>query len=298
MSLDVLNEVVSRSSVVATAFAAVGAALDARATGRPMDPLLNERVEEVLRALGITTKLDALAIDDAATMLGELQVYRSTDDALLGGARDGARWNPSDASLMQAAGAVSARVPRAIATMIAPSLGDLSTRLAADGAAFLDVGVGVAAMAIEMARTWPNLRVVGIDPWAPALAIARANVRDAHCEARIELREGAGEAMEDEHAFDLGWIPSLFVQPNVVAEVARRVRRSLRPGGWLLFPMVKTSSDPLLTAVMRLRVAQWGGWVADLEEGERMLTDAGFAEVRRLPSPPVSGTGMLAARAD
>ena len=79
-------------------------------------------------------------------------------------------------------------------------------------------------------------------------------------------------------------------------EVVRRVRRALRPGGWLLFPMIKTASDPLITAIMRLRVSQWGGWVADLDEGERVLSAAGFTDVRRLPSPPVSGTGMLAAR--
>jgi hypothetical protein len=38
--------------------------------------------------------------------------------------------------------------------------------------AFLDVGTGVGGLAIEAARVWPALRVVGIDQWEPALALA------------------------------------------------------------------------------------------------------------------------------
>lgn len=63
--------------------------------------------------------------------------------------------------------------------------------LNAEGASFLEVGVGVAAIAIEMARLWPSLRVVGIDGWAPALAVARENVRATDLASRIELPRAA-----------------------------------------------------------------------------------------------------------
>ena len=60
--------------------------------------------------------------------------------------------------------------------MIAPKLDGLAARLEAPGAAFLDVGVGVGLLGVEMARLWPNLRIVGIDVWPPSLALARQNV--------------------------------------------------------------------------------------------------------------------------
>jgi cyclopropane fatty-acyl-phospholipid synthase-like methyltransferase len=147
-----------------------------------------------------------------------------------------------------------------------------------------------------MARTWPSLHVVGLDVWAPALAIARENVRAAQLEERIELREAAGESIADEEAFDLAWIPSLFVPEKVLPELLRRVHRALRPGGWLLFPMLKGSTDPLASAVALLRTAFWGGSLASSEQVEEWLTSAGFADVRTLPSAPVAMTGMVAAR--
>jgi hypothetical protein len=48
---------------------------------------------------------------------------------------------------------------------------ELSSTLQRPGA-FLDVGTGVGGLAIEAARVWPALRVVGIDQWEPALALA------------------------------------------------------------------------------------------------------------------------------
>jgi Methyltransferase domain len=45
--------------------------------------------------------------------------------------------------------------------------------------AFLDIGTGVGRLAIEAARCWPAIQVVGIDPFQPALALARNNIRQS-----------------------------------------------------------------------------------------------------------------------
>jgi precorrin-6B methylase 2 len=42
--------------------------------------------------------------------------------------------------------------------------------------AFFDIGTGVGWLAIEAARFWPALRVVGIDPWEAVLTLARNNL--------------------------------------------------------------------------------------------------------------------------
>jgi precorrin-6B methylase 2 len=64
--------------------------------------------------------------------------------------------------------------PHALATHIAPALKRRSARLERPRAAFLDIGMAAAAMAVEMARLWPELRVLGIDRSAPARSPASA----------------------------------------------------------------------------------------------------------------------------
>ncbi len=69
------------------------------------------------------------------------------------------------------------------------------------------MGVGVAGLSIAMSRLWPTLRVVGVDPWAPSLVLAREKVRAAALTDRIELRHQAAEDLTDVDSYDLAWIP-------------------------------------------------------------------------------------------
>jgi hypothetical protein len=147
-----------------------------------------------------------------------------------------------------------------------------------------------------MARRWPQLRVVGIDPWAPALALARDRVRDAGLADRVELREQAGEHLADQDAFDLAWIPGAFVPASALPAVLDRVRAALRRGGWLLLPFVRAVDDPLTGALVRLRASQLGGRATTPAAIEALLGAAGFAEIRTLPAPPTALSGMAVAR--
>jgi len=179
---------------------------------------------------------------------------------------------------------------------IAPRLDGLPERLAAPGAAFLDVGVGVAAMATEMVRQWPSLRVVGVDPWAASVALARGNVRAAGLADRIELREQRAEDPPDEDRFDLAWVPSVFIPREALPSVLERVARALRPGGWLLLAFAHPGADPLAAALARLRTALWGGTDATPSEMVDALTRSGLVEVTPLPGPPASAVAMVAGR--
>ena len=84
-----------------------------------------------------------------------------------------------------------------------------------------------------MARLWPLLRVVGIDPWQPALAIARENVRMEGLHTWIELREQVVQELSDTEVFDLAFIPGFFIAEAVIRTALERVCRALRAGGWI-----------------------------------------------------------------
>lgn len=290
MTIDAIREATNRLTTATTALAALAARMEQIVDERPLDPSMASAVDGVLDALGLANAFDGVSAADLRPVLGEIRVLGRGASLAAG------RWTPTESDVLQAAGDVTARFPIALQASIAPKLEGLAERLATPGSAFIDVGAGVAALSIAMARTFPHVRIVGIDPWAPALAVARSNVRAADLESRIELREIAGELLDDERAFDLAWVAALFVPEKALPEVLRRVRRALRPGGWLLLPLVKASTDPLVSAVTRLRVASWGGSSISADEGERLLAELGFEDVRRLANAPAASTVMIAAR--
>lgn len=290
-----LRETVSRLHAAANALAALGAALDARASGAPLPAALAPRVDEVLALLGIDG-LEHLTQAELRSTLGEIRTFSLTNAKLLFAASRGAGWSHTERELLEAAGDVSVTFPHQLKHVLAGRLDGLGERLAQPGAAFLDVGTGVAAMAIEMARLWPQLRVVGIDRSRSALAIARERVRAAECEARIELREQSVEALSDEACFDLAWIPSAFVSAQALAFAVERVRRALRPGGFVLVPMLRAGGEDLASALAGLRVAMFGGTWTTQEAVMQLLSAKRFCDVRAMPAAQAALTGLIVGR--
>jgi uncharacterized protein YbjT (DUF2867 family)/SAM-dependent methyltransferase len=286
-SFERLRREVSRLQVPADALGAVGAAIDAHLSRRPLGP----EVAAVLEALGLAVGGPSYEL---ASLLGEIRTMsRCNDERLHGGAKG---WHSPDPKLLRAAGDVSIPFPYVLRDRIAPKLDGLEARLAGRGAAFLDVGVGVARMAIEMARVFPELRIVGIDPFAPALELARENVAAAGLGDRIALREQAGEALTDSRAFDLVRVAGGFVPRSAIEPLVVRAHEALRPGGWLLFATFRPPADPLAGALARMRAVELAGEPTPLPEVVDHLRRAGFGAVRELPSPPESSFAMIAAR--
>lgn len=297
MSIEQLRATMTRLHGAATALSALGAALSTRVEGSPPHGEIARHVDGVLSALGLEQLVEQLPAEQLAPLLAELRTFAISNDELLFHADRTPGWRPSQARQMHAAGEATMTFPQLLARTIAPRLDDLLTRLEAPDAAFLDIGAGVGRLSIEMARSWPQLRVVALEPWASALRLARENVRASGLSARIELREQLGEQLEDVRAFDLAWIPSLFVSAAVLPSMLARVRRALRPRGWLLFPTLRQHPDPLIAATARLRTASWGGSVLAPDEAHELLQDAGFERVLAIASSPSSSGLMLAGRA-
>ena len=296
MSVELLRDLVGRLGASTNALSAIGAAVNARAAAVEPSSEVRAHLDEVLTALGVREAVDGLSPAAARPILGEIRVALLHGIERVTRAAPDAGWKHTEPRMLQAAGDASAGFPALLQRLI-PHLGGLADRLDGEDARFLDVGVGVAALSIEMARLWQNLRVVGIDVWAPSLALARGNVKSAGLEARIELREQAVEDLPDTDAFDLAWLPSAFIPGPVIPAAVRHVHRSLRPGGWVLFATVNPSGDPLALSLARLRTVEWGAYPWAPAEAARMLEQSGFEDVVTLPSPPTAIVAFVAGRA-
>jgi SAM-dependent methyltransferase len=139
---------------------------------------------------------------------------------------------------------------------------------------FLDIGTGVGWLAIEAAKTWPGMRVVGLDIWEPSLQLAASNIAAEGLQERITLRHQNVTEIDDEAAFDLVWLPSPFLPREVVERALPRILRALAPGGFLVFGMFPSRPDPLNQALTDLLTIRSGGhpWRSgEVEERFRAL---------------------------
>lgn len=294
MNNESLRDVVARLSASTTALASLGAAMRARVSGSPVHATLEPHLDEVLRAAGVRDALDAASAEEIAPLLAELRHFWVLDDELVRNPGRAPGWTSTDPDVLDSAGEVTQGFPNALARF-APELDGLAARLETPGASFLDVGVGVGRLAIAMARRWPALRVVGIDPFAPSLARARQNVAAAELGDRVDLRAQSVEDLSEEAVHDLAWIPAPFLPPEVMCRAAERVRRALKPGAWVLVAAAMPGDD-LRGAAMALRVALFGGRVATRDDVFGLLHAAGFTDARALPSPPRDFKMVIAAR--
>jgi SAM-dependent methyltransferase len=289
MTVPSLQAFIARHSASAAGLAALAAALDARATGRPLEPALAAKIHALLEALEAGDLLAGLRPEEAGGLAGFVRTVLAIDRKLLADHTRTQSWDFTDPELLNGVGMVARSHALEITREIVPALHGLGDRLRAPGAAFLDVGAGVAGLAIAFAQMWPEARVVGIDPWKPSLALARVNVDDANLPDRIELREQGGEALEDQAAFDLAWIAFPFIPERLVAPVCDRVLRSLKPGGWAIVGMSgHASMDPVMSKAMGLRMHLCGGADWSTDRTEVLLREQGYVDVRTLPSVPGS----------
>jgi precorrin-6B methylase 2 len=296
MSIESIREVTSRLSTASNALAVVAAALDARVSGAALDPAFAPFVDDVLDKLGLGAALAAVPPQELAPVLNEIRTWSLLNGKLLYAASRGPGWNHAEPPVLQTMGGNTHNLPMALKRIIAPALDGLAGRLESRDAAFLDVGAGVACLSIEMARAFPALRVVGVDPWPPAMALAHENVAKAGLTQRIELRQVGGEELSDQGAFDLAWVATPFIPEATIPALVERVHEALRPGGWMLFAIAKASPDPLADSLMRLRVRTFGGGQWTSANTESLLRQAGFIEVRTLPTPPGALAALVAAR--
>jgi len=274
---DELMDTVARLTAAAEALAAVGTRARAQAEGLPVPEAVAERLDAVCAALGV----DVAAVDPdrlAIAAAGIRAFFLQAGDLLADPAR-APGWTYTDAAVLENQGRLSAVIAERIAAL-APQLDGLA--LDRPGAAVCDVGAGIAALSVALCRRWPALRVVGLEPWEPAMSLAAATVAASEVADRIELRAARVEDLADRDAFDAIWLPLPFLAPAAVPAGLRRCLEALRPGGWMLAGLYAAPADPLASALVDLRTVRSGGRPYTPAEAARLLAQAGYAAVAAL----------------
>jgi SAM-dependent methyltransferase len=131
-----------------------------------------------------------------------------------------------------------------------PAIPDVYARLAdtSDPAWVGDFACGTGWEAIELAKVFPHLTVIGLDNDEASIAVGRRNATEHRVTHRVtlEVRDLGDQSAEWEPRFDLiTFVECLHDLPRPV-EALQHARQSLRPGGTVL--VVDENADETFTA--------------------------------------------------
>ncbi len=275
-----LPVVVAEAVAAAESLGAILAALQARLGGPPLDPAVRDGVDSVLAAMGISDSLHAAPPQQASMFLDLGRAVAALVYDFVSHPSRAPGWSFDDPTVLGGMGAASASFAQAFDAIV-PSLPGLES-LRSPGGRFLDVGVGVGALAFGAAQTWPSVHVTGIDIWGPSLVEARRRVEEAGLGDRIEIREQPVQDLDDVGVFDLAWFPGPFIPPDVVQAGINAVARSVKPGGWVVYSGFN-GPGPLGQATADLRAIRFGGRAFSEAGSVALLESAGLQDARVLP---------------
>jgi hypothetical protein len=270
-----LDAELRRLAGAATTLAAIGALLRMRTDGGSVDPLVHQALMRIADA-AVPAPLDGLDDHDAAIASAYITTQLSAAYDLLRSPGRGPGWAFPDPALLQAQGDMSRAFPRHFATM-AKDRPDFAA--AFDGGHFLDIGVGVASLALEAAAQFPRLRVTGLDIWEPSLALARAHIAASPHADRVSVRVQDVTTLDETEAYTAIWFPILFFPRPVVEAALPRLSAALRPGGWLIIPRTAPPSDGLGSAIGGLQMLRQGGSPWTDEALGDCVARSGFSDV-------------------
>ena len=230
MGFESLISAAQRLSTSVEALAALGAQLRLQQDGLEGNPRVRALLNDIARAVDPQLLEDVDEHQQATTLALIQTIFRQALDLLENPARD-LGWSYKDPVILQSQGQVSRLLVRGIDIM-ATQRHELGDMLKGPGA-FLDVGTGVGWLAIEAARSWPALRVVGIDPWEPALTLARQNLAQSGVAERVELRLQRVEQFEETTTFTVAWLPGPFIAARLrIAPWSASTALSSPADGW------------------------------------------------------------------
>jgi 2-polyprenyl-3-methyl-5-hydroxy-6-metoxy-1,4-benzoquinol methylase len=295
-NIDKVRELTHRLIISTETLSALGVAIEMQIGGTTLTQKLQAQVKEITRVLGVGGELEGTSKESLGALLAEIRIAFLNGTKRLHSSTIQPGWTHSEEAILRSYGQTSAGIAPMLKRMLIPKLEGLGDRLESVDASFLDIGVGVAELSIAVAHQWPNLRVVGIDPWEPALKIARENVARAGLGDRIELRRQTAEELVDNATFDLVWFPALFIHADQITPALQHVQRSLMPGGWVISGTINKAGEPLEDALADLRTIYLRGEPLSTSELEGQMKESGFDPVQVIPSPPWSASVLVVGR--
>ena len=204
-------------------------------------------------------------------------------------------WDQVDVPLLQSMGRLSMAISGAFSSA-GRQLPELGALLDSPDGRLLDVGTGAGWLAVALARSRPDLAVVGIDIFEPALDLARQNVKDSGLTDRISLRLQDATSLDATDQFDVIWLPLPFLPAGIVESVVSAATRALRPGGWLLPGTFTGAPGRLPELLTDLRTVRAGGHPWRPAEITGMLTAAGLVRAQEIPRDWAAPVRLYAAQ--
>lgn len=283
-----------RLGVSLDALAALAAHARVTTEGLDIDPAVRALLDAIAAEVAGVAATDA-PDPTAPSVVGMARAFlRQAIDLVESPGRVGA-WGELDVALLQGMGRLSMAIADAVGVAEAdlPGLGEA---LRSPGAAVLDVGTGTAWLAVALARRYPAARVVGLDIFEPALALARANVTAEGMDDRIEIRTQDVAELSEVDAYDAIWLPLPFLPKAVVPAAVAAAARALRPGGWLLPGLFAGPEGRLSELLTDLRAVRSGGYPWPADELLELLAAHGFTDGREVPRRWPAPVRLFAAR--
>lgn len=201
---------------------------------------------------------------------------------------DGQLWAAQSDEALLAQGRGSAQGAALMAQFLLPQLDGLADAFVRPGVRMLDVGTGVAALAVAWAERFPALTVVGLDVLPRVLALAATTVASSGARDRVELRCQDVSELDDIDTYAFGWLPAPFLPEAALHAGARTVSAALVPGGWLMLGHGRFAEDPIGDAVTRFKTVAFGGTPLDDATAQALLRDVGLDDIATLATPPGS----------
>jgi 2-polyprenyl-3-methyl-5-hydroxy-6-metoxy-1,4-benzoquinol methylase len=238
----------------------------------------------VLDALGITSEFLTDGPVDRSGVAAQAAAPLLQTSAVLGSGADVWLDQPDEAILAQ--GRASAQGAAALAQLGLPVMTGLADLLATPGSRMLDVGTGVAALAVSYAELFPELTVVGIDVLPRVLEIAERLLATSTVADRVILRRQDVAELTEDADYAMAWLPAPFVPESALMAGMPRLARALVPGGWVVLGHGKLGDDPVDEALTRFKTICYGGTPLDNRAAQSLLREAGLVEVATVPTPP------------
>ncbi len=181
-------------------------------------PELTTAAQQLLSATGLTgapgNLLPGLHTSTPQQVASQAAAALHQASALASG-RD-ISWSAHSDEALLAQGNASAQAARPFAQFVLPMMADLADRLAAPGACMLDIGTGVAALAVGFAQVFPQLHVLGIDILDRALDMGCQTIAASDVAARVTVRKQDIAGFTDDTGFDLAWLPAPFIPQSAM----------------------------------------------------------------------------------
>jgi ubiquinone/menaquinone biosynthesis C-methylase UbiE len=183
-----------------------------------------------------------------------------------------------------------------------PALDGVDGKLRA-GATVADIGCGLGASTILLAREYPNSRFTGSDYHDQSVEVARKRAADAGVADRVRF-EVAPAAGFSGAGYDLAATFDCLHDMGDPLAAARHVRQALDPGGtWLIVepyaaddvagnlnPVGRVYYNASIQLCVPNALSQPGGYALGAQAGEaairQVVTDAGFTRFRRAAQTP------------